>query len=65
MEVKTFLCKIVRCVALISVIIASVFITLAVLKDFKVFDINHEDNKQHYTLTDAEKLFILDTFKSD
>ena len=62
MEVKTILCKFVRCVALFSVIIASVFIVLSIMKDLKMYDINHEEDKQHFKLTDAEKLYILENF---
>ena len=65
MEVKTVLCKIVRCVALFSVIIASVFIILSIMKDMQIFDIDYKDTPSAYKLTDEEKLFILESIESN
>ena len=65
MEIKTVLCKIVRCVALFSVIIASVFIVLSIMKDLQIYDINHKDTPSKYELSESEKLFILESIESD
>jgi len=65
MEVKTVLCRFVRCVAVFCVIIASVFIVLAIMKDMEIYDINHGDTPTIYELSDSEKLYILESMKSD